>query len=255
MLAAVQHEYGAPGDVLRPAVVDVPAPGPDEVLLRVRAAGVDMGAWHITTGLPYPLRLAGYGLRSPATPVRGREVAGVVEAVGVDVRTPVVGDEVYGIGEGCFAEYATAKADKVVPKPANATFEQAAAVPISGLTALQAVRGNVHAGQRVLVVGASGGVGSFAVQVAKAFGAEVTGVCRASKVDLVRALGADHVVDYTREDITDSGTRHDVVLDIGGNRALRHLRRRRRARHRRQPGVAPPAPRAHPARQARHRRR
>jgi NADPH:quinone reductase-like Zn-dependent oxidoreductase len=195
--------------------------------VRVHAAGVDRGVWHIMAGLPYPIRLVGYGLRSPKTRVRGREVAGRVEAVGKDVTTVRPGDEVYGIGEGSFAEYTIVPQDKVAPKPTNLTFEQAAAAPISALTALQAVRdaGKVRGGQLVLVIGASGGVGTFAVQIAKAFGAEVTGVCSTAKVDLVRSLGADHVIDYTREDITDSGLRYDVILDIGGHRSLTRLRR------------------------------
>jgi NADPH:quinone reductase-like Zn-dependent oxidoreductase len=177
-------------------------------------------------GLPYPIRLMGYGFRVPKDRARGREVAGVVEAVGTDVTAFAPGDEVFGVGEGTFAEFCRAKADKVAPKPKNLTFEQAAAAPISGLTALQAVRdaGQVRSGQSVLIIGASGGVGTFAVQIAKAFGADVTGVCRTAKLDLVRSLGADHVVDYTREDIT-SGGRYDVILDIGGHRSLSHLRR------------------------------
>ena len=178
------------------------------------------------TGLPYPVRLAGYGIRAPKTPVRGREVAGRVEATGPAVTTLHVGDEVFGIADGSFAEYASARPDKLAPKPANLTFAQAAAVPVSALTALQAVRdrGHVQAGHRVLVIGASGGVGTFAVQIAKAAGAEVTGVCRTAKMDTVRSLGADHVIDYTREDIAAGGRRYDVILDIGGNRALKHLR-------------------------------
>ncbi|MCW0214635.1 MAG: NAD(P)-dependent alcohol dehydrogenase [Pseudonocardia sp.] len=234
MRAIVQDVYGE-ADVLRLAEIDRPEPGPGEVLLRVRAAGVDRGAWHLMAGLPYPVRLAGYGLRAPKARVRGRELAGVVEAVGPGVAGPGVagsgeavtglgrGEEVFGIGEGCFAEYAVARADLLLPRPAALPPEQAAALPISGLTALQAVRdqGRVRSGERVLVIGASGGVGTFAVQVAKAFGAEVTGVCRTSKIDLVRTLGADHVVDHTREPLR--GT-YDVVLDIGGNRRLRELR-------------------------------
>ena len=227
MRAVVQDAYGE-ADVLRPAEIDRPAIGDDEVLVHVRAAGVDQGAWHLMAGLPYPVRLAGYGVRAPKTPVRGRELAGRVEAVGRAVTTLRPGDEVFGVAEGTFAEYAPAAATKVVPKPANLSFQQAAALPISGLTALQAVRdqGRVKAGDRVLVIGASGGVGSFAVQIAKAFGAEVTGVCSTSKVDLVRSLGADHVVDYLLSDDLGAGERgYDVVLDTGGNRSLRALRR------------------------------
>jgi NADPH:quinone reductase-like Zn-dependent oxidoreductase len=226
MRAMVQDQYGGP-EVLRLEEINRPQIGDDEVLLRVHAAGVDRGAWHLMAGLPYPVRLAGYGVRTPKTRVRGREVAGTVEAVGANVTGFHAGDEVFGIGEGGFAEYAVATPGKLAPKPANLTFTQAAAVPISALTALQAVRdgGQVKTGQTVLVIGASGGVGTFAVQIAKAFGADVTGVASSTKLDLVRAIGADHVIDYTRGDITDGGRRYDVILDIGGNRSLRHLRR------------------------------
>jgi NADPH:quinone reductase-like Zn-dependent oxidoreductase len=226
MTAVVQDQYGGP-EVLRLEQIDRPRIGDNEVLVRVHATGVDRGAWHLMAGLPYPVRLAGYGVRAPKTRVRGREVAGEVEAVGANVSRFHVGEEVYGVGEGGFAEYATATPDKLAPKPASLTFAQAAAVPISGLTALQAVRdgGQVKPGQKVLVIGASGGVGTFAVQIAKAYGAEVTGVAGPAKLDLVRALGADHIIDYTRGDITDGGRRYDVVVDIAGNRTLRHLRR------------------------------
>jgi len=226
MLAIVQDEYGEAQDVLRLEAIPRPAIGEDEVLVRVRAAGVDRGVWHIMAGLPYPIRLMGYGFRVPKDRARGREVAGVVEAVGRNVTSFAPGDEVFGIGEGSFAEFCRAEAGKLAPKPASLTFEQAAAAPISGLTALQAVRdaGKVRSGQSVLIIGASGGVGTFAVQIAKAFGANVTGVCSTAKVDLVRSLGADHVIDYTREDIT-SGGRYDVILDTGGHRSLGHLRR------------------------------
>ena len=226
MKAIVQDVYGE-ADVLRLADIDRPEPGDDEVLLRVQAAGVDRGVWHIMAGLPYPIRLAGYGFRVPKDRVRGREVAGRVEAVGKNITTLKPGDDAYGIAEGSFAEYAVGSADKLAPKPINLTYEQAAATTISALTALQAVRdgGNVESGQKVLIIGASGGVGSFAVQIAKAFGAEVTGVASTSKVEVVRSAGADHVIDYTREDITTGGQRYDVILDIGGNRTLNHLRR------------------------------
>jgi NADPH:quinone reductase-like Zn-dependent oxidoreductase len=227
MQAIVQDEYGEAHDVLRLDEIERPQIGDGEVLLEVHAAGVDRGVWHLMTGLPYPMRLMGYGLRAPKDRVRGREVAGRVEAVGTAVTTLRPGDEVYGIAEGSFAQYARARADKLAPKPANLTFEQAAAAPVSALTALQALRdrGRVRPGQKVLVVGASGGVGTFAVQIAKAFGAEVTGVASTSKLDLVRSMGADHVIDYTRDDIADGGRRYDVILDIGGNRSLTHLRR------------------------------
>jgi NADPH:quinone reductase-like Zn-dependent oxidoreductase len=226
MKAIVQDAYGSAA-VLELADIDKPEVGDDEVLVRVHAAGVDRGALHLMTGLPYLLRIAGYGLRRPKNPVRGREVAGVVEAIGEDVTRFRPGDAVMGIGEGTFAEYARAREDKLVPKPANLTFEQAAAVPISAGTALHAVRdqGKIQPGQKVLVIGASGGVGTFAVQLAKAFGADVTGVASTAKVDLVRSIGADHVIDYTREDVADTRQRYDVILDIGGNRSLSHLRR------------------------------
>ena len=178
------------------------------------------------TGLPYPIRLAGYGLRAPNNPVIGMDLAGVVEVVGKDVTRFQPGDEVFGLGKGSFAEYARAPENKLAPKPANLSFEQAAVVAVSGLTALQGVRdhGKVAPGQKVLIIGASGGVGSYAVQLAKAFGAEVTAVCSTTKVDLVRSLGADHVVDYTREDFAKGEQRYDVILDIGGNSSLSRLR-------------------------------
>lgn len=227
MKAIVQDEYGEAGDVLRLAEAERPEIAADEVLLRVRAAGVDRGVWHLMAGMPYLVRLMGYGLRAPNNRVPGREVAGVVEAVGANVTTLRPGEEVFGVAEGSFAEYARARADKLAPKPNGLTFVQAAATTISALTALQAVRdaGRVRPGQRVLVIGASGGVGTFAVQIAKSYGAEVTGVASTSKGDVVRAAGADHVVDYTRTDITDAGLRYDVVIDNGGHRSLTHLRR------------------------------
>jgi NADPH:quinone reductase-like Zn-dependent oxidoreductase len=226
MRAVVQDAYGE-ADVLRPAVIDRPTIGDDEVLVRVHAAGIDQGAWHLMAGLPYPIRLAGFGFRAPKARVRGRELAGRVEAVGKDVTAFRPGDEVLGIGEGCFAEYAVASPDKLVRRPAGVPVRQAAAIGVSGTTALQAVRdqGRVQPGQQVLVIGASGGVGSFAVQIAKALGAVVTGVCSTGKVDLVRSLGADAVVDYRREDVTAGDRRFDVILDTGGNTPLRRLRR------------------------------
>jgi NADPH:quinone reductase-like Zn-dependent oxidoreductase len=179
------------------------------------------------TGLPYLVRVLGYGLRTPKVPVRGRDVAGRVEAVGTNVTRFHPGDEVMGICDGSFAEYVPARADKLAPKPANLTFEQAAAVPISGLTALQGLRdkGKVQPGQKVLIIGAAGGVGTFAVQLAKAFGAEVTGVCSTTKLDLVRSIGADHVIDYTRDDFADGARHWDLILDTGGRRSLSQLRR------------------------------
>ena len=226
MKAIVQDTYGAT-DVLQLRDIDKPEIADDEVLVRIHAAGVDRGVWHLMTGLAYPIRLAGYGLRAPKTPVPGMDLAGVVEAVGKDVTRFQPGDEVFGIGKGAYAEYARAPEKKLAPKPANLTFEQAAAVAISGLTALQGVRdhGRVEPGQKVLIIGASGGVGTFAVQLAKAFGAEVTAVCSTTKVDLVRSLGADHVIDYTRDDFAKGQQRYDVILDIGGNAFLSRLRR------------------------------
>ncbi len=226
MKAIVQDTYGST-DVLELRDIDMPEIADDEVLVRVQAAGVDRGVWHLMTGLPYPIRLAGYGLRAPKNPVPGMDVAGVVEAVGKAVTRFQPGDEVFGIAMGSYAEYARAREDRLAPKPANLTFEQAAVVAISGVTALQGLRdhGRVAAGQKVLVIGASGGVGSYAVQLAKAFGAEVTAVCSTSKVDLVRSLGADRVIDYTRDDFADGEQRYDVILDIGGNSSLSRLRR------------------------------
>jgi NADPH:quinone reductase-like Zn-dependent oxidoreductase len=226
MKAVVQDTYG-PADVLELREIDQPVVGDDEVLVRVHAAGVDPGVWHLMTGLPYLVRVMGYGLRTPKVGVRGRDVAGRVEAVGTNVSQVQPGEEVFGICEGSFAEYACARPGKLAPKPANLTFEQAAAVPISGLTALQALRdtGKIQPGQQVLVIGAAGGVGTFAVQLAKALGAEVTGVCSTTKVDLVRSIGADHVVDYTREDFADGARHWDLIVDTAGRRSLSQLRR------------------------------
>jgi NADPH:quinone reductase-like Zn-dependent oxidoreductase len=226
MRAIVRDRYGS-ADVLALRDVPIPEAGDDEVLVRVRAAGLDRGAWHIMAGLPYLMRVAGYGVRRPKAAGLGSEVAGVIEAVGANVTDLRPGDAVYGTCGASFAEYAVARADRLARTPANLTFEQAAAVPVSAVTALQALRdrGRVQAGQRVLVVGASGGVGTFAVQIAKAFGAHVTGVCSTAKGDLVRSIGADHVIDYTHADITDDNRRYDLVLDIGGNRPLSALRR------------------------------
>jgi NADPH:quinone reductase-like Zn-dependent oxidoreductase len=228
MKAIVQDVYGsAPEDVLRLGDVARPTIGDDELLVRVRAASVDRGTWHAMAGLPYPIRLAGFGLRRPKALNPGRSVAGAVESVGKDVTEFQPGDEVYGTCDGSFAEYAAARAGRLAAKPANLSFEQSAAVPVSALTALQAVRDHaqVRPGQKVLVIGASGGVGTFAVQIAKAFGAEVTGMCSTAKVDLVRSIGADHVIDYMRQDLADGEHRYDAILDIGGNRRLSPLRR------------------------------
>jgi NADPH:quinone reductase-like Zn-dependent oxidoreductase len=226
MKAVVQDTYGPPA-VLELREIDKPVVRDDDLLVRVRAAGVDPGVWHLMTGLPYLVRVMGYGLRTPKVGIRGRDVAGRVEAVGTNVTRFRPGEEVFGTCDGSFAEYVCARPDKLAPKPANLTFEQAAAVPISGLTALQALRdtGKVQSGQRVLVIGAAGGVGSFAVQLAKAFGAEVTGVCSTTKVDLVRSIGADLVIDYTREDFTDGARHWDLIVDTAGRRSLSQLRR------------------------------
>ena len=228
MKAIVQDRYGsAPEDVLRFADAPRPSAGNDEILIRVRAASVDRGTWHVMSGLPYPVRLAGFGLRRPKALNPGRSVAGIVESVGKAVTGFIPGDEVYGAAQGVFADYAVAGAERLALKPANLSFEQAAAVPISGMTALQALRdqAQVQSGQKVLIIGASGGVGTFAVQIAKAFGAEVTGVSSAAKADLVRGLGAEHVVDYAHDDFTDGDHRYDAIVDMGGNRRLSDLRR------------------------------
>ena len=225
MRAIVQEGYGS-ADVLHVAEVPRPEITDTQVLIRVRAAGLDRGTWHMMAGHPYVLRLV-VGIRSPRNQVPGMDVAGTVVAVGSAVTRFDVGDEVFGIGRGSFAEYTAAEEHKLARKPVNIDFEHAAVVPISGLTALQALRdvGHVERGQKVLVIGASGGVGSYAVQLAKAFGAEVTGVCSTAKLDLVRSLGADHVIDYTSEDFAGGSERYDLILDIGGNSALSRLRR------------------------------
>jgi NADPH:quinone reductase-like Zn-dependent oxidoreductase len=228
MQAIVQRRYGTvPEDVLRLEQTAKPTPGPGEVVVRVGAAGVDRGTWHLMAGLPYLARIAGFGLRAPKIPVPGWAVAGTVEAVGADITGLEPGDEVFGTCRGSFAQYVATPASRLAPRPAALSFEQAAALPISATTALQALRdkAKLRPGQHVLVIGASGGVGTFAVQIAKALGAEVTGACSTAKMDLVRAVGADHVIDYTREDPTAGQHRYDVVIDIGGNRRLAHLRR------------------------------
>jgi NADPH:quinone reductase-like Zn-dependent oxidoreductase len=226
MRAIVQDRYGST-DVLCLAEIDKPEIAANEVLLKVRAAGMDRGTWHVMTGQPYLMRVMGFGFRGPKNPVAGLDVAGTVVAVGADVTRFQVGDEVFGISRGSFAEYAAAREDKLAHKPAGLSFEQAAVVPVSALTAIQGLReaGRIKAGQRVLIIGASGGVGTYAVQLAKAFGAEVTGVCGTAKVDLVRSIGADQVVDYTQDDFADGVTRYDLILDIGGNSRLSRLRR------------------------------
>jgi NADPH:quinone reductase-like Zn-dependent oxidoreductase len=226
MRAIVQTEYGS-ADVLHVAEIDRPAIGDDEVLVRVHAAGLDRGTWHLMAGQAYLIRLMGYGLRAPKNRVPGLDVAGTVVTTGAAVTRFAPGDEVFGISRGSFADFACAREDKLARKPANLTFDQAAVVAVSGLTALQALCdvGHVRMGQRVLIVGASGGVGTFAVQIAKACGAEVTGVCSTAKLELVRSIGADHVIDYTQEDFADGHDRYDLILDIGGNAPLSRLRR------------------------------
>jgi len=225
MQAIVQDSYGS-ADVLRTAEIDRPQIAENEVLLRVHAAGLDRGTWHLMTGTPYLMRIIGFGFRRPKNRVPGVDVAGTVAAVGSAVTRFAVGDEVFGMSRGSFAEYAAVREDKLAHKPANASFEQAAVVGISGGTALQALEtGHVQAGQWVLIIGASGGVGSFAVQLAKAAGAVVTGVCSTAKLDLVTGLGADHVIDYTREDFADGVHHYDLIIDIAGNSPLSRLRR------------------------------
>ncbi|HET7397593.1 MAG TPA: NAD(P)-dependent alcohol dehydrogenase [Intrasporangium sp.] len=225
MQAVVQDRYGS-ADVLRLARIPVPTIGERDVLVEVHAAGLDRGTWHLMTGEPYLQRLA-LGFRGPKQPVPGRDVAGTVVAVGRAVTSFAPGDEVYGVGRGSFAELTVVREDRLARKPANVTFEQAAVVPVSGLTALHGVVdvGRVESGQKVLVTGASGGVGSYAVQLARAFGAEVTGVASTGKLDLVRSLGADHVIDYTQEDFADGVHHYDLVVDIAGRPTLSRLRR------------------------------
>jgi NADPH:quinone reductase-like Zn-dependent oxidoreductase len=242
MRAIVQDRYGTePEQVLRLEQFPRPTLAAGEVLIQVRAAGVDRGTWHLMAGQPYLVRL-GFGFRGPRNRVPGLDVAGTVVATGPKVTRFTTGDEVFGVARGSFAEYAAAREDRLARKPAALSFAQAAAIAVSGLTALQGLRdaGRIKKGQKVLVIGASGGVGSYAVQLAKVFGAEVTGVCSTAKTDLVRAIGADHVIDYTQADYTqadhaqadhaqagfaDGRERYDLILDIGGNTPLARLRR------------------------------
>ncbi|TQJ51763.1 NAD(P)-dependent alcohol dehydrogenase [Phycicoccus sp. SLBN-51] len=225
MKAVIQDSYGT-SEVLRVGNVNIPEPGDNEVLVKVHAAGLDRGTEHLMTGKPYVVRMA-TGLRRPKKPISGRDVAGTVVKVGSAVTRFAPGDEVYGVAPGSFAEYAVGPENKLARKPANLTFAQAAAVPISAGTALQALRdvGKVRAGQTVLVIGASGGVGSYAVQLAKVFGAQVTGVASAAKADFVTSLGADHVLDYASDDFADGTRTYDLILDIGGGSSLKRLRR------------------------------
>jgi NADPH:quinone reductase-like Zn-dependent oxidoreductase len=225
MKAIVQTRYGSP-DVLQLKEVDKPVVKADEVLVRVHAAAVNIGDWHLVRGMPYVVRLVA-GLRGPRREIPGLDIAGEVEAVGENVQQFRPGDEVFGWCKGAFAEYACAAAGNLLPKASNLTLEQSAAVGDSAFTALAAVRdqGKVQPGQRVLINGASGGVGTFAVQIAKAFGANVTGVCSTANLDMVRSIGADHVIDYTGADFVQTGQRYDVMLDLVGSRSLSECRR------------------------------
>ena len=228
MKAIVQDRYGDV-EVLDLRDIDQPVPTDDQVLVRVHAAGLHRGDWHVMTGLPYLIRIVvpTLGLRGPKSPVLGMDVAGHVEAVGASVTRFQPGDAVFGWCDGAFAEYACAPEDQLAAKPANLSFEQAAVVPISGFAALQGLRdeGQIQEGQTVLVIGAAGGVGSFAVQLAKAFGAKVTGVASTAQVELVGTIGADDVIDYSRQDVTDGTRQWDLVLDCAGRRTLSQLRR------------------------------
>ena len=224
MHAITQRTYGT-ADTWKYGEISRPVVAADQVLVNVRAAGLDRGTWHLMSGLPYAMRL-GLGVTGPKTPVPGTDVSGTVVAIGSDVTRFQVGDEVFGIGKGTYAEFAVVREDKLALKPAGLSFEQAAALPVSGSTALRAITdvGHVQAGQRVLVLGASGGVGSYAVQIASALGAEVTGVCSAAKSDYVRALGARHVLDYRRDDFAVGQVQYDVIIDIAGNPSVSRLR-------------------------------
>jgi NADPH:quinone reductase-like Zn-dependent oxidoreductase len=224
MKAFQYHRYGPP-DVLSLDEVEKPVPGDDEVLIRIRATSVNPYDWHFMRGTPYLMRI-GTGLRTPKRTRLGVDVAGVVEAIGKDVTRLKPGDEVFGVCRGAWAEYACARERDLAPKPANVSFEDVAAVPIAALTALQAIRrGGVRASQKVLINGASGGVGTYVVQIAKTFGAEVAGVCSTGNVELVRSIGADEVFDYTRDDFTRSGQKYDAIIDCIGNHSFASLRR------------------------------
>lgn len=234
MNAIVQHSYGSP-DQLKFEEIDPPVVEDDEVLVRVHAASIHPDVWHVVRGLPYILRFTGAGILKPKNPIPGTDVAGRVEAVGENVTKFMPGDDVFGetirgqqwTNGGAYAEYVSAPAEALAPKPADLTFEAAAAVPTSGLIALQGVhyQGQVQSGQTVLINGAGGGVGTFAVQIAKAYGADVTGVDRAEKLNMIQSLGADHVLDYTREDYTQGNERYDLIVDIPGNRSFSACRR------------------------------
>jgi NADPH:quinone reductase-like Zn-dependent oxidoreductase len=225
MKAMLRHVYGSPEVVVRLEELPKPTPRNDEVLVRVHAASGNPADWHVLRGAPFLMRLMGFGVLRPKRATLGADLAGTVEAVGPDVKELAVGDEVFGdisdCGWGAFAEYVCVPERSLVVKPANITFEQAAAVPLAAVTALHALRdGGIRAGANVLVNGASGGVGTFAVQIAKALGAEVTGVCSTKNVDLVRSIGADHVIDYTREDFTRGAERYDLIVDAAAFRSV-----------------------------------
>jgi NADPH:quinone reductase-like Zn-dependent oxidoreductase len=225
MRAVMQSGYGST-EVFRVDTTTCPPPGPGEVVVKVEAAGIDRGTWHLMTGRPYLMRIMGFGFFGPKEAVAGLDLAGTVVEVGEGVTRFRVGDDVLGIGRGSFAELARAREDKLVKKPANMSFADAAVLAVSGGTAIQAIdAAKVVAGERVLVIGASGGVGTFAVQIAKAIGAHVTGVASTAKLEIVRTAGADVVIDYTTTDFTDVAQRYDVILDMGGNTTLRRLRR------------------------------
>jgi NADPH:quinone reductase-like Zn-dependent oxidoreductase len=225
MKRTVYHRYGSP-DVLELQEVDKPVVGDDGVLVRVCAASVNAGDWRLIRGRPYIVRLF-TGLRKPKGMLPGSDLAGCVEAVGRNVTQFKPGDEVIGNRSGALAEYVCGKEQSFVLKPARITFEQAAAVPVAGLTALQGLRdaGQIRPGQKTLINGAAGGVGTFAVQIAKSFGADVTGVCSTKNLEMVRSLGADRVLDYTKDDFTRSGQYYDLILDVAGNRSLSDCRR------------------------------
>ena len=226
MRAVVQRSYGST-HTLQLGEIAVPQLDAEQVLIEVHAAGLDRGVWHLMTGKPYLLRVMGFGITRPRNPVLGADVSGRVIAVGRDVKRFVVGDEVFGIARGSYAEHAVADESKLAHKPRSISFPQAAVATISGITALQALTdvGKVEPGQHVLVIGASGGVGSYAVQLGKALGARVTGVASAAKADLVRSLGADDVIDYAGADYLDGSARYDLIIDIGGRNSLRKLRK------------------------------
>lgn len=226
MRAIVHRSYGN-ADVLQSEMVDIPPIGEQEVLIEVHCAALDRGTWHLMTGTPYLIRILGFGLMRPKQPIPGLDVAGRVVEVGSAVTRFTVGDEVFGIADGSFAEFSIAKQDKLVAKPANVSFEAAAAATVSGITALEALTdvADVQAGQKVLVVGASGGVGTYTVQLAKALGAQVTAVASASKADLLHSLGADHVIDYQTNYLINSTCRYDLIIDIGGRNKVSSLRR------------------------------